>query len=69
MRARQIQRRDEDLEEIVIYLCRNRMQGKEYFDVSHQIRPEKVVDSGDLVLLYDFYGIIDMSSSRKLRYR
>jgi len=69
IKTRQIQRRDKDLEEAAMHLRRCRIQDKEYFDTSHQIRPEKAVNVGNLVLLYDSYGATNMSSLRKLRYR
>ena len=69
LRARQIQRRDEDLEEAVAHLERRRMAGKEDFDDRHRIRAEKDIVEGDLVLLYDSAHAADMSTAKKLRFR
>ena len=65
MRARQIQRRDEDLEEATYHLQRMRMEGKEDFDDSHRIRT-KELEKGDLVLLHDTKRDAIMSTAIKL---
>ena len=52
LRARQIQRRDEDIEEAALYLQRKRMEGKDNFDLDHRIR-EKDFSVNDMVLLHD----------------
>ena len=60
MRARQLQRRDEDMEEATLLLQRMRMQGKDLFDDSHRIREEPLAVD-DLVLLYDSQREANMS--------
>ena len=52
MRARQIQKRDEDLKEAVLFLRQMRKQEKENFDSSHQIRNE-LIESSMMILLHD----------------
>lgn len=68
MRARQIQRRDEDLEEAILHLQRRRMDGKEDFDDTHQIRVAEL-EKGDLILLHDTKRDAVMSTAVKLAYR
>lgn len=60
MRARQLQRRDEDMEEATLLLQRMRMQGKDLFDNTHRIREEPLAVD-DLVLLYDSQREANMS--------
>lgn len=67
MRARQIQRRDEDLEEAALYLQRSRLQGKDTFDESHKVRPEDDLSEGDMILLHDTK--LDNQHSAKLSFR
>ena len=52
MRARQLERRDEDLKEAALHLRRLREQGKELFDDSHQLQ-RKPLEEGDMVLVHD----------------
>ena len=68
MRARQIQRRVEDLEEAILHLQRRRMDGKEDFDDTHQIRVAEL-EKGDLILLHDTKRDAVMSTAVKLAYR
>ena len=68
MRARAVERREEDLEEAKAHLRRMRERGKEYFDRRHNIRDEPL-KPGMLVLVHDTIGAIDMSSLRKLSFR
>lgn len=51
IRARQLQRRDEDLEETVLYLQRMRIEGKERHDEKHGIWEELAI--GSIVLLHN----------------
>ena len=67
MRARQIERRDEDIEEAVAHLRRMRLQGKEYFDQTKNIVRE-TPKKGDLVLLYDTKKEKSHSIIKKLKY-
>lgn len=60
IRARQLQRRDKDIEEASLLLRRMRMQGKDLFDDTHQIRGEPLAVD-DLVLLYDSQREANMS--------
>ena len=69
LRARQIEMRDEDLEESRLKKNRRRAEGQEYFDATHQIRKSPIKEE-DLVLAYDV-KLIDQDKSRntKLLYR
>ena len=66
MRARQLQRRDEDLEEATLHLQRMRLEGKERHDDKHSIRVEELT-VGQIVLLHDTRREKDMS--RKLSFK
>ena len=66
MRARQLERRDEDLEEAAYHLQRIRMGNKELFDETRVLVREPP-EIGDLVLLHDTK--LKTSHSAKLRYR
>lgn len=68
LRARQLQGRDEDLEEVRLRKQRKRMEGKEAFDATRQIRWAEIKE-GDLVLRHDSIAEIDMSRNRKLSYK
>lgn len=59
MRARQLQRRDEDLEEAVLHLQRMRLEGKERHDEKHTTREELAI--GNIALLHDTKREKDMS--------
>ena len=52
MRARQLQRRDKDLQEAALYLRRSREQDKDNFDSRKRLRV-KNLNVGDLVLLHN----------------
>ncbi len=66
MRARQLQRRDDDLEEATLHLQRMQLEGKERHDEKHGIRHEELAP-GDVVLLHDTRRGKDMS--RKLAFK
>ena len=66
LRARQLQRRDEDLEEARLHLRRHREANKELFDNTHRIQ-EGGFEEGDLVLLHDTKR--DNMHNEKLAYR
>jgi hypothetical protein len=68
LRTRQILCQDEDLEEVRLRKQRKRMEGKEAFDQTRQIRQTEIKE-GDLVLKHDSITEIDMSRSRKLLYK
>jgi hypothetical protein len=68
LRTRQLQGRGEDLDEVRLRKQRKRMEGKESFDRSRQIRQAEIKE-GDLVLRYDSIAEIDMSQVRKLSYK
>jgi hypothetical protein len=61
VRARQLERREEDLEEARLYLQRVRELNKEYFDENHRLRAEDF-SVGDLILLYNTKLDKDLSS-------
>lgn len=69
LRARQLEMRDEDIEETLARKKRIREEGKEEFDQAHNVRTEPLkVD--DIVLRYDkVVTEIDKSSKTKLQYR
>jgi hypothetical protein len=69
LRARQLEMRDEDIEETLARKKRIREEGKEEFDRAHNVRTEPLkVD--DIVLRYDkVVTEIDKSSKTKLQYR
>ena len=68
LRARQLERRDEDLEEAILRLQRVRTEGKEYFDQKHRLR-EKDLGKGDLVLLHDTGRFKSREVTNKLGYK
>ena len=65
LRARQIEMRDEDLEESRLKKNRRRTEGQEYFDATHQIRKSPIKEK-DLVLAYDI-KLIDQDKSRNTK--
>ena len=66
LRARQLQRRDEDLEETALFLRRMRESRKELFDDDNRIRACPFA-CGDMVLLHDTK--LEKSYSHKLTFR
>ena len=60
MRARQLQRRDDDLEEATLHLQRMRLDGKERHDEKNGIRHEELAPV-DIVLLHNTRREKDMS--------
>lgn len=65
LRARQLEQRDNDIEEAAFHLQRMREKGKEVFDNTHHLRVDEL-KKADLVLLFDNERQKDMSSSVKL---
>ena len=59
MRARQLQRRDKDLEEATLHLQRMRLKGKERHDLKYGICEEELA-VGSIVLLHDTWRKKDM---------
>jgi len=68
LRARQLQLRDEDMEEIILRKRRIREEGKERFDWNHSIRLTEIKEK-DIVLAYYSKRAMDMSSDLKLSFR
>jgi hypothetical protein len=68
MRARQIDRRDEDIQEAAYRLERLRKQNKEYFDEHHVLRDEPL-SRGEIVLLHNTKQSQDFSNRVKLAWR
>ena len=68
LRTLQLQRRDEDYEEIALRLRRNREQGKENFDNAHVLHTEPF-EVGDLILLHNTMREGDMTREQKMRFR
>lgn len=66
MRACQLQRRDEDLEEAVLHVQRMRLEGKERHNEEHGIRTEELA-IGSVVLLHDTRR--EKNMSRKLAFK
>ncbi len=68
MRARQLQRRDENVNEAKNLLKRMRKQDKKYFDSKH-FTTNKNINKNDLVLLHDIQHENDRNINRKLKYK
>ena len=68
MRARQLKRRNEDLEKVKNMLERMRRQEKKMFDSAHEMRDEELKNE-DLILLHDIQHMHDRSSNKKLKYK
>jgi hypothetical protein len=68
MRARQLQRRNENMNETRNLLKRMRKQDKKYFDSKH-FTTDKNINKNDLVLLHDTQHENDQSINRKLKYK
>jgi hypothetical protein len=68
MRARQLQRRNENMNEAKDLLERMRKQDKKYFDSKHFVT-DKEINKNDFVLLHDIQHENDRSINRKLKYR
>ena len=69
LRARQLEMRDEDLEESLARKKRIREEGKEAFDRSHNVR-HAPLQTGDVVLRYDkVVADVDKSLRTKLNYK
>jgi superfamily I DNA/RNA helicase len=68
MRARQLQRKNENMNEAKNLLKRMRKQNKKYFDSKH-FTTNKNIKKNDLVLLHDTQHENDRSINRKLKYK
>ncbi len=68
MRARQLQRRNENMNEAKNLLKRMRKQNKKYFDSKHFVI-NKEINKNDLILLHDTQHENDQSINRKLKYK
>jgi hypothetical protein len=68
VRARQLELRDKDLEEVMLHKRRRRMEGKEAFDSSRRIRATEIKVK-DIVLRHDAKKELDRSTKRKLLYK
>lgn len=68
MRARALERREDDLDEARLRLRRMREKGKEQFDARHRTR-QAPLEAGMLVLSHDTFGSMNVSSSKKLDFR
>lgn len=64
--ARQLERREEDLEQARLHLQRVRESNKDYFDGNHRLRAEDF-NVGDLVLLHNTK--LDKDMSHKLAFK
>jgi hypothetical protein len=68
LRARQLIGQDKDLEEVCLQKQQKRIEDKEAFDRTCQIRSIEI-KKGDLVLCHDSIAEIDMSWNQKLLYK
>jgi hypothetical protein len=68
MRARALERREEDIEEARLFLRRMRERNKEYFDNVRSVR-RGPIEKDCLVLVHNHHKEIDMSTQRKLDFR
>ncbi len=68
MRARQLQRRNENMNEAKNLLKRMRKQNKKYFDSKH-FTTNKDINKNDFVLFHDTQHENDRSINRKLKYK
>jgi hypothetical protein len=68
MRTRQLQRRNENINETKNLLKRMRKQNKKYFDLKH-FATNKNINKNDLVFLHDIQHENDQSVNRKLKYK
>jgi hypothetical protein len=68
MRILQLQRRDEEIEEIGLRVRRMREQNKEYFDDTRAVRDESTINVGDLVLLHNTKRSEDMRTTTKMSF-
>jgi hypothetical protein len=68
MRTRQLQRRNENMNETKNLLKRMRKQDKKYFDSKHFVT-NKNINKNDLVLFHDIQHENDRNINRKLKYR
>jgi hypothetical protein len=68
LRTLQLQRRDEDHEEISLRLRRVREQGKEHFDATHALHTTPF-KAGEMVLLHNTMREKDMSRDQKMLFR
>ena len=66
MRARQIQRKNEDLKKTALYLRRMREKGKKVFDTNNRLRQDPVAVN-KIVLFYDTKK--DKNLSARLEYK
>ncbi len=66
MRARQLQRKDENMNEAKNLLKRIQKQDKKYFDTKHFVTNKKIYKN-DFVLLHDIQHENDRSINRKLK--
>ncbi|KAJ5131588.1 hypothetical protein N7448_005746 [Penicillium atrosanguineum] len=68
MRARQIERREKDIEEAILRMNRLKENNAGYFDDHHRTR-DASLKKDDYVLLHDSQRSSDMTSIQKLRFR
>jgi hypothetical protein len=57
------------MEKTKFYLQRQRMEGKEKFDNIYRLHSEVAISVSDLVLFFDFIRAVNMSLSKKFRFR
>ncbi len=68
MRTRQLQKKNENMNEIKNLLKRMRKQKKEYFVAEH-VTIDKKINKSDFVFLHDIQHENDRSINRKLKYK
>ena len=69
MRARQIERRDEDVKETVCRLERMRKQNKKYFDENNSVREENELRKNDMIIVFNIRNSQDKFTATKLNFR
>ena len=70
LRAMQLERRQDLIEEVGLKIRRHREEGKVYFDNTHVTRdPEKPIKQGDLVLVHNTSRKKDMSTVQKQSFK
>jgi hypothetical protein len=57
------------MEKAKFYLQRQRIEGKKKFDNTHRFYSEIAISVNDLILLFNSIRAINMSSSKKFRFR
>src|SRR6266536_3895126 len=68
IRIRQLERRDKDIKKVAVFLQRIRTTDKDNFNSTYKFRNDEF-KIGDIILIFDFITVINISASKKLNYR